>query len=121
MGNTLFDKIWDAHVVSSKEGFPDILYIDTHYIHEVTSPQAFDGLRKRNLPVFRPHQTVATADHNVPTIDQHLPIREELSRLQVDMLNFASGAGFSYAMFIAKQTKTHENRSQRQTSRRSWS
>jgi 3-isopropylmalate/(R)-2-methylmalate dehydratase large subunit len=78
MGNTLFDKIWDAHVVSSKEGFPDILYIDTHYIHEVTSPQAFDGLRKRNLPVFRPQQTVA--------IDQHLPIREELSRLQVDML-----------------------------------
>lgn len=86
MGKTLFDKIWDAHVVSSKEGFPDILYIDTHYIHEVTSPQAFDGLRKRGLPLFRPEQTVATADHNVPTIDQHLPIKEELSRLQVDML-----------------------------------
>ena len=86
MGKTLFDKIWDAHVVSSKEGFPDVLYIDTHYIHEVTSPQAFDGLRKRGLPVFRTNQTVATADHNVPTIDQHLPIREELSRLQVDML-----------------------------------
>lgn len=86
MGNTLFDKIWDAHVVSSKEGFPDILYIDTHFIHEVTSPQAFDGLRKRGLPVLRPKQTVATADHNVPTWDQHLPIREELSRYQVDML-----------------------------------
>lgn len=86
MGKTLFDKIWDAHVVSSKEGFPDVLYIDTHYIHEVTSPQAFDGLRKRGLPVFRPEQTVATADHNVPTIDQHLPIKEELSRHQVDML-----------------------------------
>lgn len=86
MGKTLFDKIWDAHVVSSQEGFPDILYIDTHYIHEVTSPQAFDGLRRRGLPVFRPAQTVATADHNVPTINQHLPIREELSRMQVDML-----------------------------------
>ncbi|KAF1856431.1 hypothetical protein Lal_00049033 [Lupinus albus] len=86
MGQTLFDKIWDAHVVSSAEGFPDILYIDTHFIHEVTSPQAFDGLRKRGLPVFRPQQTVATADHNVPTWDQHLPIKEELSRYQVDML-----------------------------------
>ena len=86
MGQTLFDKIWDAHVVSSNEGFPDILYIDTHFIHEVTSPQAFDGLRARGLPVFRPKQTVATADHNVPTWDQHLPIKEELSRYQVDML-----------------------------------
>jgi 3-isopropylmalate/(R)-2-methylmalate dehydratase large subunit len=86
MSKTLFDKIWDAHVVNSNAGFPDILYIDTHFIHEVTSPQAFDGLRKRGLPVFRPKQTVATADHNVPTIDQHLPIKEELSRFQVDML-----------------------------------
>ena len=85
-GATLFDKIWDAHIVSSKDGFPDILYIDTHFIHEVTSPQAFDGLRQRGLPVFRPKQTVATADHNVPTWDQHLPIKEELSRYQVDML-----------------------------------
>src|SRR6185503_5080661 len=86
MSKTLFDKIWDAHVVSANEGFPDILYIDTHFIHEVTSPQAFDGLRQRGLPVFRPKQTVATADHNVPTWDQHLPIKEELSRYQVDML-----------------------------------
>lgn len=86
MGKTLFDKIWDAHVVSSKEGFPDILYIDTHFIHEVTSPQAFNGLRQRDIPVFRPKQTVATADHNVPTLHQDQPIKEELSRLQVDML-----------------------------------
>ena len=86
MGKTLVEKIWDAHVVKSDEGFPDILYIDTHFIHEVTSPQAFDGLRKRGLPVFRPAQTVATADHNVPTLNQHLPIKEELSRFQVDML-----------------------------------
>lgn len=85
-GKTLFDKVWDSHVVTSKAGYPDLLYIDRHYIHEVTSPQAFDGLRKRGLPVFRPQQTTATADHNVPTIDQHLPIREELSRYQVQKL-----------------------------------
>lgn len=86
MSKTLVEKIWDAHVVKREEGFPDMIYIDTHLIHEVTSPQAFDGLRKRGLPVFRPNQTVATADHNVPTLNQHLPIKEELSRYQVDML-----------------------------------
>lgn len=86
MSKTLVEKIWDAHVVKREEGFPDILYIDTHLIHEVTSPQAFDGLRKRGIPVFRPKQTVATADHNVPTLNQHLPIQEALSRYQVDML-----------------------------------
>lgn len=86
MGKTLVEKIWDAHVVKRDEGFPDILYIDTHFIHEVTSPQAFDGLRNRGLPVFRPAQTIATADHNVPTLNQHLPIQETLSRFQVDML-----------------------------------
>jgi 3-isopropylmalate/(R)-2-methylmalate dehydratase large subunit len=86
MGKTLVEKIWDAHVVKRDEGFPDILYIDTHFIHEVTSPQAFDGLRKRGLPVFRTAQTIATADHNVPTLNQHLPIQETLSRQQVDML-----------------------------------
>ncbi len=83
---TLFDKIWDAHVVHSVEGGPDVLYIDQHYIHEVTSPQAFEGLRKRGLPVFRPGKTLATADHNIPTVNQHLPIREELSRNQVEKL-----------------------------------
>lgn len=83
---TLFDKIWDAHVVKKKEGYPDVLFIDRHFIHEVTSPQAFDGLRRRNIPVFRPGRTTATADHNVPTKDQHLPIREALSRHQVEML-----------------------------------
>lgn len=86
MGKTLVDKIWDHHVVVSKPGFPDALYINTHFIHEVTSPQAFDGLRKRGIPVFRPAKTRATADHNVPTIDQHLPIKEALSRHQVEML-----------------------------------
>ena len=86
MPKTLFEKIWDSHIVESKVGFPDVLYIDRHYIHEVTSPQAFDGLRKRNLTVARPAQTVATADHNIPTIDQHLPIKEKLSRFQVETL-----------------------------------
>ncbi|GAB4400363.1 MAG: 3-isopropylmalate dehydratase large subunit [Microscillaceae bacterium] len=83
---TLFDKIWDAHVVSSQAGHPDVFYIDTHFIHEVTSPQAFAGLRQRGLPVARPKQTVATADHNVPTLNQHLPIQEALSRHQVETL-----------------------------------
>ena len=86
MQKTLFDKIWDAHVVTAAEGGQEVLYIDRHFIHEVTSPQAFDGLRARKLPVFRPAQTVATADHNVPTRNQHLPIREHLSRSQVEKL-----------------------------------
>jgi 3-isopropylmalate/(R)-2-methylmalate dehydratase large subunit len=83
---TLFDKIWDAHVVKHIEGGPDVLYIDRHYIHEVTSPVAFSGLEKRGLKVFRPHNTTATADHNVPTLQQHLPIKEALSRNQVETL-----------------------------------
>ncbi|MBX2927843.1 MAG: 3-isopropylmalate dehydratase large subunit [Saprospiraceae bacterium] len=83
---TLFDKIWEAHVVKPVEGGQDVLYIDRHLIHEVTSPQAFDGLRQRGIPVFRPAQTIATADHNVPTLHQHLPIVEPLSRFQVDKL-----------------------------------
>ena len=85
-GKTLFDKVWDAHIVHSKPGFPEVLYINMQYIHEVTSPQAFDGLRKRGLPLFRVKKTLATADHNVPTKDQHLPIKEALSRHQVETL-----------------------------------
>ena len=86
MKKTLFDKIWDAHVVRSIAGGLDVFYIDRHLIHEVTSPQAFDEIEARNLPLFRKGQIVATADHNVPTKDQHLPIQEPLSRLQVDKL-----------------------------------
>lgn len=86
MAKTLFDKIWDAHVVTQVDGGSEVLYIDRQFIHEVTSPQAFDGLTKRGLPVFRTQKTVATADHNVPTANQHLPIKEELSRFQVDKL-----------------------------------
>ena len=83
---TLFDKIWDSHVVRSINGGPDVLYIDRHYIHEVTSPQAFEGLRQRGVSVFRPRKTVATADHNIPTTNQDQPIKDELSRLQVEKL-----------------------------------
>ncbi|MBN2638883.1 MAG: 3-isopropylmalate dehydratase large subunit [Bacteroidales bacterium] len=83
---TLFDKIWDRHVVENIEGGPDILYIDRHYIHEVTSPQAFTGLENRKVPLLHPEKTVATADHNIPTKGQHLPIQEVLSRQQVKTL-----------------------------------
>jgi 3-isopropylmalate/(R)-2-methylmalate dehydratase large subunit len=86
MGKTLIEKIWDKHLVQSVKDGPDVIYIDKHFIHEVTSPQAFAGLEKRGLKVFRPDQVVATADHNVPTINQHLPIKDQLSRLQVDQL-----------------------------------
>src|SRR5664279_3672498 len=84
---TLFDKIWDSHVVKSIEDGPDVLYINRHYIHEVTSPQAFNGLKDRGIPVFRPDKTLATADHNIPTKDQNLPITDLLSRNQVDKLS----------------------------------
>tara|TARA_X000000368_G_C23046022_1_gene719162 strand:- start:663 stop:2054 length:1392 start_codon:yes stop_codon:yes gene_type:complete len=87
MGKTLFEKVWDNHVVDSIPNGPSIIYIDKHLIHEVTSPQAFAGLNKRNIKVFRPDKTIATADHNVPTTNQHLPIQEALSRNQVETLN----------------------------------
>ena len=86
MAKTLFDKVWDEHIVDSIPNGPSILYIDKHLIHEVTSPQAFDGIVSRNINVLRPDRTIATADHNVPTENQHLPIKEVLSRKQVEKL-----------------------------------
>ncbi len=86
MGKTLFDKIWECHIVKEIEEGPSVLYIDRHYIHEVTSPQAFRSLEEKNIPVFRPHQVWATADHNIPTQDQHLPIKDTLSAQQVQLL-----------------------------------
>ncbi len=83
---TLFEKIWDAHVVTEVKDGPTQLYIDRHLVHEVTSPQAFAGLRARGLKVFRPEQTTLTADHNIPTMHQDQPIRDEVSRFQVDTL-----------------------------------
>ena len=81
--NTLFDKIWDAHTVKVIDGGSCVLYIDRQYIHEVTSPQAFAGLRERGTGVFRPSQVTASPDHNIPTADQHLPIAEPQSAAQV--------------------------------------
>ncbi len=85
-GKTLFEKIWDLHVVEQIENGPSVLYIDRHYLHEVTSPVAFEGLKKRGIKVFRPERTFATVDHNVPTLNQHLPIKDPLSRSQVEKL-----------------------------------
>ncbi len=86
MSKTLFEKIWDAHVVKNIDADTTILYIDKHLIHEVTSPQAFKGIEDRGISVFRPKSILATTDHNVPTINQHLPIIEIQSRLQVEKL-----------------------------------
>lgn len=86
MGKTLFDKVWDSHVINKIDNGPDILFIDRHFIHEVTSPVAFVGLKSRNLKVLFPNKTFATADHNTPTINQHLPIKDVLSAQQVKTL-----------------------------------
>jgi 3-isopropylmalate/(R)-2-methylmalate dehydratase large subunit len=86
MGRTLSEKVWDEHVVRSTPGEPDLLYIDLHLIHEVTSPQAFDGLRLANRRVRRPDLTLATEDHNVPTVDWDKPIADPVSRTQVETL-----------------------------------
>ena len=86
MGRTLAEKVWDNHVVRSAAGEPDLLYIDLHLVHEVTSPQAFDGLRAAGRPVRRPDLTVATEDHNIPTIDVDKPIADPVSRAQVEAL-----------------------------------
>lgn len=86
MRKTLFDKVWDNHVVESIKNGPDIFFIDKHLIHEVTSPQAFDELKEKNLEVFDPERVLATVDHNVPTLNQHLPIEDDLSRNQVEKL-----------------------------------
>ena len=86
MGKTLAEKVWEAHVVSRADGEPDLLYIDLHLVHEVTSPQAFDALRSAGRVVRRPDLTLATEDHNVPTIDIDKPIADPISRAQVEAL-----------------------------------
>ena len=98
MKKTLFDKIWDAHVVSEVTNGPTQLYIDRHFCHEVTSPQAFNGLRARGLKVFRPELTTMTADHNTPTINQDQPVKDPISKNQLD--TFARNAAeFSMPVF----------------------
>src|ERR1700693_4076240 len=84
MGQTLLDKVWESHVARRAEGLPDLLYIDLHLVHEVTSPQAFEGLRLAGRRVRRPDLTIATMDHNVPT--EPGPIRDQLAKAQLDAL-----------------------------------
>tara|TARA_B100000767_G_scaffold9153_1_gene8981 strand:+ start:126 stop:1520 length:1395 start_codon:yes stop_codon:yes gene_type:complete len=97
MKQTLFDKVWDSHVVQSIKNGPDILFIDRHMIHEVTSPVAFLGLKNRKIPVLYPERTFATADHNTPTLNQHLPVADPLSRNQLKALEEnAKAHGISY-------------------------
>ena len=86
MGKTLFEKIWKSHVVVEKQNGPSLIYVDRHLVHEVTSPQAFDGLRMNNRKVRRPDLTIATMDHNVPTTDRSLPILDQTSAVQIQTL-----------------------------------
>src|SRR5215467_13629866 len=83
---TLFEKVWDTHVVRAVEGEPTLLYIDLHLVHEVTSPQAFEGLRLTGRKVRRPDLTVATMDHNVPTVDR-MNIKDEIAKAQIEALS----------------------------------
>jgi len=86
MGKTLFEKIWTSHIVVEKQNGPSLIYIDRHLVHEVTSPQAFDGLRLNKRKVRRPDLTIATMDHNVPTTDRSLPILDQTSAVQIQTL-----------------------------------
>ena len=97
MKKTLFDKVWDRHVVQKIDQGPDVLFIDRHMVHEVTSPVAFLGLKNRNIKVMSPERTFATADHNTPTINQHLPVKDPLSAKQLAALEKnAKKYGISY-------------------------
>ena len=106
---TMFDKIWDAHIVDEGKGKPTTLYVDLHLVHEVTSPQAFEGLRIAGRQVRRPELTVATVDHNVPTTDRSLPIADDISRRQIEALNTnARDFGIEYFdMFSTSQGIVH--------------
>ena len=98
MGKTLPEKVWERHLVQSGDGEPDLIYIDLHLVHEVTSPQAFDGLRLSGRSVRRPELTIATEDHNVPTENIDQPIADEISAKQVDTLR-ANTAEFGITNF----------------------
>ena len=106
---TLAQKIWDRHVVHSTPDGPDLLYIDLHLLHEVTSPQAFEGLRLAGRKVRRPDLCLATMDHNVPTTNRLLPITDDLSRQQMDVLsNNCKEAGIPvFSMFSRAQGIVH--------------
>ena len=98
MGKTLAEKVWDAHVVRRAEGEPDLLYIDLHLVHEVTSPQAFDGLRASGRTVRRPELTLLTEDHNVPTLNIDKPIADPVSAEQIRVLR-ANAEEFGLQIF----------------------
>src|SRR5450759_3413927 len=95
---TIIEKVWDAHVVSEQPGAPTFLYIDLHLVHEVTSPQAFSGLRERGLKVRRPDLTLATCDHSTPTTEKSLPIVDTIARAQVEQLS-ANWKDFGIPLF----------------------
>ncbi|HEV7959040.1 MAG TPA: aconitase family protein, partial [Acidimicrobiales bacterium] len=103
-GKTLYEKIWEDHVVVSPEGEPTLIYVDLHLVHEVTSPQAFDGLRLNGRGVRRPDLTLATADHNVPTSPLSTPIDDPVSRRQLEALD-ENCAEFGITLF----PRGHEN------------
>src|SRR5258706_3465247 len=98
MPRTLFEKVWDAHVVRAAPNEPPLLYIDLHLVHEVTSPQAFDGLRAANRSVRRPELTIATIDHNVPTTDRSQPITDPIAAKQIETLR-ENCAAFGITLF----------------------
>src|SRR5438309_8857036 len=109
MAQTLSEKVWERHVVSQAEGEPDLLYIDMHLVHEVTSPQAFDGIRMAGRTVRRPDLTLATMDHNVPTTDIDKPLADPISAKQIEVLT-ANCAEFGirlYAMGDRNQGIVH--------------
>src|SRR6266480_5821207 len=98
MSKTLLDRVWESHVVRRAEGIPDLLYVDLHLVHEVTSPQAFEGLRLAGRPVRRPDLTVATVDHNVPTTDRSQPITDPIAAKQIETLR-QNCAAFGITLF----------------------
>ena len=109
MSKTMFEKIWETHIVQQTAGQPALLYIDLHLVHEVTSPQAFEGLRLSGRKVRRPDLTVATMDHNVPTTDRRIPIADPISKLQMDTLsqNCAEFGVTLYDLHSARQGVVH--------------
>src|SRR3954453_19709586 len=98
MAQTLSEKVWERHLVRRAEGEPDLLYIDMHLVHEVTSPQAFDGLRLSGRPLRRPNLTIATMDHNVPTTDIDKPLADPISAKQIEVLT-ANWAGVRIRLY----------------------
>src|SRR5215469_17025238 len=104
MPKTIIEKLWDSHVVHEQPGAPALLYIDLHLVHEVTSPQAFDGLRTRGLKVRRPDLTVATADHSIPTTDRSLPILDPIAAKQLAQLDI-NCAEFGIPLYNAHSEK----------------